>query len=165
MQLWSLLERFCLHLYRCGVHVPAQASPVPSGHQAAGCEVSCDAWAVATFLKYIMVLYYSLYPECNTSINVVSLCLCISSRLLASPAPTSRLWGKLSRLGCISLPLITLWSGTYYQFPLLQTIWPLFTSNRTDRRAPSVIVLCPWPGYHYWKIFIKITVSYIKHQI
>ena len=165
MQLWSLMEKFCLHLYRFGVHVPAQASPVPSGHQAAGCGVSCNAWAVATFLKYILVIYYSLYPECNTSINVVRLCLYISSRLLASPAPIRRLWGKLSRLGCISLPLITLLSGTYYQFPLLQTIWPLLTSNRTDRRAPSVIVPCPWPGYHYWKIFVKITVSYIKHQI
>ena len=164
MQLWSLMEEFCLHLYPFGVQVPAQASPGPCGHQAPGCGVSCNAWAVATFLKYIVFIYYSFYPDCNTSINVVRLCLYISSRLLSSPAPIRRLWGRLYRLGCISLPLITLISGTYYQFPVLQTIWPLLTSNRTDRRAPSVIVPCPRPGYNYWRIFVKITVSYIKHQ-
>ena len=44
-------EMFYLHPHSCGVQVPTKASPAPTGPQAVGCEVSCIARAVVTFLN------------------------------------------------------------------------------------------------------------------
>ena len=134
----------CLHLHRCGVHVPTQASPVPNGHQAVGCEVSCNAWAVVTFLKYITIIFVITWVQYQSS---CSKCLCSSSQLLASPAPTSRLWGKLYRLGWLSLSLITLWSGTFYQFPYYK---PFGLCSQATRQ---IGIASLWHGGHLLLLF------------
>ena len=94
----------CIHLYHCGGGVPALASPGPCGRQAQGYGASSGAWASSTF-SIIIVYLTQLFRECNTG-------LCCSKVILVHFHPTSclpwtcsRLWGRLCRIGCVSIPL------------------------------------------------------------